>query len=155
MKARIIQYRFGPEPGDLEANFRWILSELDACDDSLDAIVMPEGVDAPAPATPPSGSAPATAAASRASLREKILLAAAATARQCQAAVFANVHAETPTGIRNRTFAYGPDGELAGFYDKQNLTPGGEEVCPSRSSPNPRLRAAPETPPKKIAPNSM
>lgn len=31
MKARIIQYRFGPEPGDLEANFRWILSELDAC----------------------------------------------------------------------------------------------------------------------------
>ena len=124
MKARIIQYRFGPEPGDLEANFRWILSELDACDDSLDAIVMPEGVDEPAPTVPPSGSAPAISASNSASLREKILIAAAATARRCQAAVFANVYAETPTGIRNRTFAYGPDGELAGFYDKQNLTPG-------------------------------
>ena len=125
MKARIIQYRFGPEPADLDANFQWILNELGACDDSLDVIVLPEGCDAPAPNAPPAPSASAASAASHAGSREKPLLAAvAATARRCHAAVFVNSYAETPTGTRNRTFAYGPDGEFAGFYDKQNLTPG-------------------------------
>ena len=117
MKARIVQYRFGPTPDDLESNFRWILSELDACDGSLDAIVLPEGIHAPAPVS-------AASAADCARRSEEILRAAAATARRCRAAVFANVHAETPTGVRNRTFAFGPDGGLAGVYDKQNLTPG-------------------------------
>ena len=112
MRARIIQYRFGPEPTDFEQNLNWILAELEACDGSLDAIVLPEGVDAPAPSC------------HEASTTSQVLEAAAATARRCRAAVFVNVHAETPTGIRNRTFAYGPDGEIAGFYDKQNLTPG-------------------------------
>ena len=54
---------------------------------------------------------------------ERVLAAAAATARRCRAAVFANVHAATPTGLRNRTFVFGPDDEVAGVYDKQNLTP--------------------------------
>ena len=29
MKARIIQYRFGPTAAELDDNFDWILSELD------------------------------------------------------------------------------------------------------------------------------
>ena len=50
MKARIIQYRFGPTADDLGENFDWILSELDACDPSLDIVVLPEGCHNPAPA---------------------------------------------------------------------------------------------------------
>ena len=49
MKARIIQYRFGPTAAECEENIRWILAQLDECDESLDAIVLPEGVHNPAP----------------------------------------------------------------------------------------------------------
>ena len=52
MKARIIQYRFGPTAAELDDNFAWILSELDACDESLDVVVLPEGCHAPAPPAP-------------------------------------------------------------------------------------------------------
>ena len=123
MKARIIQYRFGPTADDIGENFDWILSELDACDPSLDVVVLPEGCHAPAP--PATNGAGSVAGASPALSRSEAMLAKCAeTARRCRAAVFVNVHAETPTGLRNRTFAYAPDGSLAGVYDKQNLTPG-------------------------------
>ncbi len=120
MKARIVQYRFGPTEADLPANFDWIVSELDACDPSLDIVVLPEGCHDPAPVADP-----ASLLAPEARGRNEALLAKCAeTARRCHAAVFVNARYESPTGPRNSTFAYAPDGSLAGRYDKQNLTPG-------------------------------
>ena len=115
MKARIIQYRFGPTEAELDENFAWILSELDACDDSLDIVVLPEGCHNPAP-----GSAYAASVAGR---NDTLLAKASETAKRCRASVFVNARFESPTGPRNSTFAYAPDGSLAGRYDKQNLTP--------------------------------
>ena len=119
VKARIIQYRFGPTAAELGENFAWILSELDACDESLDAIVLPEGCHAPAPA-----GADAAHEAQCGRNNEALLAKAAETARRCRAAVFANARFDSPSGPRNSTFAFAPDGSLAGRYDKQNLTPG-------------------------------
>ena len=125
MKARIVQYRFGPAATDVQANFDWILSELDACDPSLDAVVLPEGCHAPAPVAP---GAPASAEAEVARRTGTLLAKCAETARRCGAAVFANARFESPTGPRNSTFAFAPGGSLAGRYDKQNLTPGEHQV---------------------------
>ena len=125
MKARIVQYRFGPAATDVQANFDWILSELDACDPSLDAVVLPEGCHAPAPVAP---DAPASAEAEVARRTGTLLAKCAETARRCGAAVFANARFESPTGPRNSTFAFAPGGSLAGRYDKQNLTPGEHQV---------------------------
>lgn len=125
MKARIIQYRFGPEEADIQKNFDWILSELDACDDSLDIVVLPEGCHEPAPVGAGEGAGTEAPRSDIAARRNDALLAKAAeTARRCRAAVFVNARYESPTGPRNSTFAYAPDGSLAGRYDKQNLTPG-------------------------------
>ncbi|MBQ6247323.1 MAG: hypothetical protein IJK04_10690, partial [Kiritimatiellae bacterium] len=120
MKARIIQYRFGPTAADLQKNFDWIVSELDACDPSLDIVVLPEGCHDPAPVADPASLCTAEAKARN----EAMLSKCAETARRCHAAVFVNARYESPTGPRNSTFAYAPDGTLAGRYDKQNLTPG-------------------------------
>ena len=118
MKARIIQYRFGPTAAELDENFAWILSELDACDESLDIVVLPEGCHDPAPPAPLSNNAPLVL-----SRNARLLEKAAETARRCRAAVFVNARFDSPTGPRNSTFAYAPDGSLAARYDKQNLTP--------------------------------
>ena len=146
MKVRIVQYRFGPTAADLQTNFNWILSELDACDESLDVIVLPEGCHDPAPAScrsagvPPaepgasapgtdqgadgSGGAGGSPAKGPASLNATMLAKCVATAKRCRAAVFVNARYDSPTGPRNSTFAFAPDGSPAGRYDKQNLTPG-------------------------------
>jgi len=118
MKARIIQYRFGPTAAELDDNFAWILSELDACDESLDVVVLPEGCHNPAPA-----GAGKMHDAQCTMHNEALLAKAAETARRCRAAVFVNARFKSPSGPRNSTFAFGPDGSLAGRYDKQNLTP--------------------------------
>ena len=119
MKARIVQYRFGPGPSDLQKNFDWILSELDACDSSLDIVVLPEGCQAPAPIAPAE-----IGSAAEAARNDALLSKCAETARRCGAAVFVNARFNSPSGPRNSTFAFAPDGTLAGRYDKQNLTPG-------------------------------
>ena len=125
MKARIIQYRFGPTEADIDENFGWILSELDACDDSLDVVVLPEGCHAPAPSAPDGADVGAKAPRSDSKARNEAVLAKCAeTARRIKAAVFVNARFDSPTGPRNSTFAFAPDGSLAGRYDKQNLTPG-------------------------------
>ena len=123
MKARIIQYRFGPTATELDENFAWILSELDACDESLDIVVLPEGCHVPAPPAPDGAEEDGGAAPVR-SRNEELLAKAAETARRCRAAVFVNARFDAPAGPRNATFAFAPDGSLAGRYDKQNLTPG-------------------------------
>ena len=116
MRARIIQYRFGPTAADLDENFRWILAELDACDDSLDMVVLPEGCHNPAPGKMKNEQCKMN--------NDALLAKAAETARRCHAAVFVNARYDAPAGPRNATFAFAPDAALAARYDKQNLTPG-------------------------------
>ncbi len=120
MNARIIQYPFGPKAADIEANFKWILDKLDACDKSLDLIVLPEGCETPGPVADKTEYFSAAALARNEAVLEK----AAATARRCAATLFVNALDKTPTGWRNTTFAFAPDGTLAGRYNKRHLTPG-------------------------------
>ena len=124
MKARIIQYRFGPDAADVDANFNWIISELGACDDSIDIVVLPEGSHDPAPTGAGSLKNAECAIHNAKARNEKLLAKASETARRCRAAVFGNARFDSPTGPRNSTFAYAPDGTFAARYDKQNLTPG-------------------------------
>ncbi len=118
MKICVIQPPYSVNYADSAALFAWELAELDACDPTMDMIVLPEYSNVPALAkTREQMLASYTAYAAR--LWEK----AAETARRCQAVVFVNGIDATETGLRNTTVVFGRDGQVAGKYYKQHLVP--------------------------------
>ena len=119
MKVRIIQPLYSADYARSDELFEQECQMLRACDESLDLIVCPEACDVPALAR--------TKEQFEHSVNKynaPLLSLAAETARRCHALLFINAIDKTPTGWRNTTFAFDRQGNPAGTYDKQHLTPG-------------------------------
>ncbi|MBQ9785010.1 MAG: hypothetical protein IJW29_05880 [Clostridia bacterium] len=118
MKVCVIQPPYSYRHEDMEKNFEALLSLLDACDESLDLIVLPEYSDIPADDKD-------NARLFRAVDRQNPILLekAAATARRCHALLFVNAMDKTPTGYRNTTHAFDREGNPVGKYYKAHPAP--------------------------------
>ena len=125
LKTCIIQPLYTTDYADSDRLYQWELDTMDRCDDSMDLIVLPEACDVPAFAKTKEDFLHSCHAYNSGILRK-----AAETAKRCHAMLFVNaVHkvGETEDGtelLRNTTYAYDREENLAGTYDKQHLTPG-------------------------------
>ena len=119
MKVCIVQPHYDVDYSRSQALFQWEMDALDRCDESMDIIVFPEAADVPALA-PDREAFLASVDTFSAPLLQK----AAATAKRCNAVLFINATYLSPTGPRNTTYAFDREGNEAGHYYKQHLTPG-------------------------------
>ena len=119
MKACIVQPLYTTDYERSEEMFLWEMETLDKLDDSLDLIVFPEASDVPCLAKT-NEQFLASIERFNAPLLEK----AAAAAKRCAAVLFINAYEKHPGGWRNTTWAFDKNGEVAGHYYKQHLTPG-------------------------------
>ena len=125
MKACIIQPAYSTDYSASEQYFEKQLKLIDACDESMDIIVLPEMCDIPCLA-PTKEEADLSAA----KFNEVLLAKVAETARRCGAMIFVNARSVEAGGPRNTTYAFNRQGEIVGKYFKQHLTPG--EVTKTR-----------------------
>ena len=121
MKACIIQPHYSTDFSESDALFQWEMDAMDACDASMDLIVLPESCDTPALAHTRE-----QFEASHFKYCPPLLKKARETAKRCDAVLFINMARETPTGLRNATYAINRMGEVVGYYDKEHLTAGEE-----------------------------
>ena len=130
MKVCVVQPAYSTFFGESEHYFEEQLKLIDACDDSMDIIVLPEACDIPCLAKTTS-----EANLSASKFNKVLLDKIAETAKCCNAMVFVNARSydESPDG-RNTTYAFNRQGELVGKYFKQHLTPG--EVATMRLDSN-------------------
>jgi len=116
MKACVIQAPYSRDTARADELFAWKLQQLDACDASMDIIVLPEYSDVPCATT----------------TREETLYhhrkyigplldKCAQTARRCSAHLFVNALSPESDGYRNTTYCYNREGQLAGKYFKRHL----------------------------------
>ncbi len=118
MKACIIQPPYARDVSHSDAYFDYKIKMLDACDASIDLIVLPEYSDVPC----------ATATREETIFYHKkyirtLLEKCVETAKRCNALVFVNALYETDGNYRNTTYAYNQKGELIGTYFKKHLPP--------------------------------
>ena len=123
MKACTVQPSYSTKFQDSDRIFREILSLLDACDDTMDLIVLPEYSNAPA------------GFRTREEMLESfgkygpvLFTKAVETAKRCSAVVALGGLRETDTGLRNSITLIGRDGEVKGCFDKQHLVPSEKET---------------------------
>ena len=119
MKVCIIQPPYSTDYSLSEQHFLKELELLDACDSSMDLIVMPESCDVPCLANTKERGEDSCAR-----FNAPILEKAKETARRCNAMVFINARSFHEGGQRNTTYAINRNGEVVGMYHKQHLTPG-------------------------------
>ncbi len=119
MKVCIIQPAYSTDYSRIDAYFEAQLALMEQCDDSMDLIVLPEMCDIPCLA--PDKEA---ADAASAKFNARILDVSARLARRAHAMVFVSARAKGDRGERNATYAFNREGEIAGIYFKQHLTPG-------------------------------
>lgn len=119
MKVCLIQPPYYTDYSRSEECFRFELNALDACTDDLDLIIMPESCDIPCLAHSREENNASVARYNRI-LLDKV----SETARRCHAMVFANARSFHESGVRNTTYAFDRNGQIAGQYFKQHLTPG-------------------------------
>lgn len=119
MKICIAQPEYSVDYGRSDELFEKQLELFDRCDESMDMIVFPESCDIPCLAKTREA-----AEASAKKYNKRLLDAASATAKRCNALVFVNARSETEQGLRNTTYAFDRKGQIAGMYHKQHLTPG-------------------------------
>ena len=119
MKVCIIQPKYSTDYSQSDKYFEDELKLLSQCDDSMDIIVCPEACDIPCLA-----GSKADAEKSVEKFNKRLYEIASATAKRCNSMLFINMSDITPTGRRNTTFAFDRNGNLAGKYYKQHLTPG-------------------------------
>ena len=125
MKVCIIQPAYSTDYSASDRYFEDQIKLIDQCDESMDLIVLPESCDIPCLAgTKEAG------AQSSAKFNKILLDKVADTARRCNAMVFVNARSVEEGGPRNTTYALNRQGEIAGKYFKQHLTPG--EVTKTR-----------------------
>lgn len=119
MKVCIIQPMYPTNYSLSDEMYAWELEAMDKCDPSMDLIVLPESTDVPCFAPKRE-----QAVASHEKYAAGLLAKAAETARRCNAVLFINAYRDTPTGLRNTTYAFNRTGTEVGHYYKQHLTPG-------------------------------
>ncbi len=124
MKICVIQPPYSMEYRDAEKCFAKELEYLEACDASLDLIVLPEYCDVPVNTK---------TAAEYAALCEKyngvIAAKCAETAKRCHAMLFANYAEKTENGLRNTTHAFDRKGNEVGKYYKAHPAPSEERTA--------------------------
>lgn len=119
MKVCIIQPKYSTDYSKSDEFFQKELELLNQCDDTMDIIVLPEASDIPCLA--------GTKEESEKSAEKfnKILLdECSKTAKKCNSMLFVNARSFSDKGARNTTYAFNRQGEIAGMYLKQHLTPG-------------------------------
>ena len=102
MKACIIQPHYSTDFSESDALFQWEMDAMDACDASMDLIVLPESCDTPALAHTRE-----QFEASHFKYCPPLLKKARETAKRCDAVLFINMARETSTGLRNATYEIG------------------------------------------------
>ena len=118
MKACVIQPPYSMDLSLSDAYFAKKLEMMDACDPSMDLIVLPEYSDVPCAAATREDNI-----AFSEKYRPILLKKAADTARRCSAVLFVYAYDLTPTGYRNTTYAFDRQGVIAGKYYKKHLPP--------------------------------
>lgn len=118
MKACIIQPPYSNDVHHSDDFFQFKLNQLDACDESIDLIVLPEYSDVPC-ATKDLEETLYYHNKYIDILLEKCIQ----TAKRCHALVFVNALSLEPTGYRNTTYCYNRNGVLVGKYFKKHLPP--------------------------------
>ena len=118
MKVSVLQPHYSMNGADLDTCFSELLALLDACDDSLDLIVLPEYSDIPADVKGEAGFYEA-AEKNTAILLKK----ASETAKRCHALLFVNAAYPTDRGLRNTTHAFDREGNPIGRYFKAHPAP--------------------------------
>lgn len=118
MKACIIQPPYSRDTQYCDEYFRYKLEQLEACDDTVDIIVLPEYSDVPC----------ATKGLEDTLYYHNkyisaLLDACVRTAKRCNAMIFVNALSLEPTGYRNTTYCYDRNGQLQGKYFKKHLPP--------------------------------
>lgn len=118
MKACVIQPPYSKDltMGDLYFDYK--LKMLEACDESVDLIVLPEYSDVPC-ATETLEETLEMHERYFQTLMDKCV----ETARRCDAVVFVNALSKQEEGWHNTTYAIDRNGELAGMYLKRHLPP--------------------------------
>lgn len=119
MKVCIIQPKYSTDYAQSEKYFLDEIELLNQCDESMDIIVCPEAADIPCLAKTKED-----AEKSVEKFNKKLYEIASGTAKRCNSMLFINMSDITPTGRRNTTYAFDRNGNLAGKYYKQHLTPG-------------------------------
>ena len=119
MKVCIIQPAYSTDYSISDQYFEEQIKLIDQCDESMDLIVLPEACDIPCLAD-----SKEKGEQSYAKFNNILLDKVADTARRCNAMVFVNARSAEEGGLRNTTYAFNRQGELAGKYFKQHLTPG-------------------------------
>lgn len=119
MKVCIVQPEYSVDYNRSQELFEKQLAFFDQCDESMDIIVFPESCDIPCLAKTKED-----AERSYQKFNKRLLDIASATAKRCHALLFINARSESEAGLRNTTYVFGRDGEIAGMYHKQHLTPG-------------------------------
>lgn len=125
MKVCIIQPAYSTDYSKSDYYFEEQLKLIDMCDESMDIIVLPEATDIPCLAR-----SKADSEESARKFNKRILDKVSKTAKRCNAMVFVSARSYEPTGTRNTTYAFDRQGNIAGKYFKQHLTPG--EVTKTR-----------------------
>ena len=119
MKVCIIQPAYSTNYALSEEYFNEQLKLIDRCDESMDLIVLPEACDIPCLASTKEESE-----CSAEKFNEILLKKASETAKRCHAMLFLNARATENGGLRNTTYCFDREGNIAGKYFKQHLTPG-------------------------------
>jgi glycerophosphoryl diester phosphodiesterase/predicted amidohydrolase len=119
MKVCIIQPAYSTDYSRSDEHFEKELALLAQCDESMDLIVLPEMCDIPCLAPTKE-----LADASSHKYLDTLLETVSKTAKRCNAMIFVSARSKTEGGERNSTYAFNRQGEIAGIYHKQHLTPG-------------------------------
>lgn len=118
MKVCVVQPEYSLNYQDSDRLYQWEMDMMGKCDESMDIIVFPEYSNIPALAKTKE-----QMLQSYEKYTEPLLKKAAETAKRCGAILFIDVIYMSECGLRNRIVAFGRDGEIAGYYDKQHLVP--------------------------------
>ena len=116
MKVCVIQPEYCLDHSRSDEFFQWELDALDACNESMDIIAMPEYSNIPCWAKTKE-----QMLYSFEKYTEPLLQKASETAKRCNSLVFLSCLHQTQTGIRNGTIIFGRDGNQVSTYHKQHL----------------------------------
>lgn len=118
MKACVLQPPYSMDAAKADDYFQKKLDLLEACDPSLDLIVLPEYSDVPCALSTREENL-----ADSAKYQPILMAKVRETAIRCGALVFVNAYDHTPTGVRNTTFVIDKTGTIVGKYYKKHLPP--------------------------------